>query len=168
MHGFQCSVKSLQWLRPVADTEASCCTWEKISVTQGVLNIDFDCFSLWILMIFRSSPKWTPSIVLPCGGLWELILVSDQLWLWPLFRISEMVAYESFDCSWKFSWWLSKLLYCQYGCDCSEMSFLFNIFFQIPNLQQPYSSRNQQPPLKLKSRKKTRLLAVQVDQLHPV
>ena len=33
------------------------------------------------------------------GRLREPILVSDQLQLRPLFRIPEVVAYESFDCS---------------------------------------------------------------------
>ena len=46
---------------------------------------------------FFSSHKRPPSIVLPCGGLRELVLVSDQLY--HFFRISEVVANESFDCT---------------------------------------------------------------------
>ena len=42
-----------------------------------------------------------PSTVSPCGRLRELILESDQLHLQPFF-ISEVVAYESFDCMSKF------------------------------------------------------------------
>ena len=53
-------------------------------------------FSLLIINGFLKRP---PSIVLPCGRLRELILVSDQLWIRTLFRIFEVVAYESFDCS---------------------------------------------------------------------
>ena len=46
-----------------------------------------------------SSPKRPPSIILSFGHLLiELLLVSDQLKVRPLFRISELVAYESFDC----------------------------------------------------------------------
>ena len=51
-----------------------------------------------LLMSFRSSRKRPLSIVLPWGRLRERILVSDQLWLRPLFRIPEVVAYESFNC----------------------------------------------------------------------
>ena len=32
--------------------------------------------------------------------LWELTPVSNQLWLQPLFRISEVVTYDSFNCIW--------------------------------------------------------------------
>ena len=46
-----------------------------------------------------SSRKRPPSIVLPPSRLQQLILVSDWLWLQPLFRISEVVAYESWDYS---------------------------------------------------------------------
>ena len=46
-----------------------------------------------------SSRKQRPSIVLLCGRLWELILVRDQLLLRPPFSISEVVAFESFDCN---------------------------------------------------------------------
>ena len=37
--------------------------------------------------------------LLPYGRVRELILISDQLLLRPLFGISEVVAYERFDCS---------------------------------------------------------------------
>ena len=46
---------------------------------------------------FFSSHKRPPSIVLPCGGLRELVLLSDQLY--HFFRISEVVANESLDCT---------------------------------------------------------------------
>ena len=50
-------------------------------------------------MTFLRSRKRPPSIVLPCGRLRELILLSEQFKLIPLFRISEEVAYENFDCN---------------------------------------------------------------------
>ena len=50
-------------------------------------------------MTFLRSRKRPPSIVLPCGRLRELILLSEQFKLVPLFRISEEVAYENFDCN---------------------------------------------------------------------
>ena len=51
-------------------------------------------------MSFWSSRKRPPSIVLPRSHLQQLILVKcDWLWLQPLFRISEVVAYESWDYS---------------------------------------------------------------------
>ena len=38
----------------------------------------------------------------------ELILVSNQLLLWPLFQISVVVGYKSFDCKWEWvNLWLS-------------------------------------------------------------
>ena len=51
-----------------------------------------------LLKSFLNSRNRPPSIVLPCSRLRKLILVSDQLQLRPLFRISEVVANESFDC----------------------------------------------------------------------
>ena len=50
-------------------------------------------------MSFWRSRKGPLSIVLPPSRLQQLILVSDQLWLRPLFRISEVVTYKSWDSS---------------------------------------------------------------------
>ena len=50
-------------------------------------------------MSFWSSHKRPPSTVLPRSGLQQLILLSDRLWLQPLFRISEVVAYKSWNYS---------------------------------------------------------------------
>ena len=46
----------------------------------------------------KSSRKRPASIVLGRGRLREPILVNNQLQLRPLFRIPEVVVYESFDC----------------------------------------------------------------------
>ena len=49
-------------------------------------------------MSFWSSSKRPTSIVLLlCGRLQELVLVSDPFQLSTFFRISEVVAYESFE-----------------------------------------------------------------------
>ena len=39
-------------------------------------------------------------VLLPCGRVRELIPISDQLQLRPLFGISEVAAYERLDCCW--------------------------------------------------------------------
>ena len=46
----------------------------------------------------NSSCTLNVPLCLPCSRLRELILVSDQLQLRLRFQISEVVAYESFDC----------------------------------------------------------------------
>ena len=59
----------------------------------------FHLFFYELLMSLWSSSKRPPSIILLYGHLRELFVVSDQLWLWPLLRISGVVAYERFDCT---------------------------------------------------------------------
>ena len=53
-------------------------------------------FSFWIL---NEVLNLSLATTLYCFIMRSLILVSDQLQLRPLFRISEVVAYESLDCS---------------------------------------------------------------------